>query len=265
MKIAVIGAAGRMGVAVIQETLKNSIFQLSAGYATLPTNEANDLGEIANLRPIGIKASTDLSATIETAEIIIDFSAPELSLQAMNIAAAQQKIFVSGTTGFNDAEFNQIEQYAQQIPILWSANMSIGVNLLHKLVTLTAQQLDSDFATEILEMHHQYKKDAPSGTALALGKTLAAAKNIDFNSSAKLSREGICGERQKDEIGFATLRGGSVVGEHSVIFAAENEIIELTHKAVNRNIFAHGALQAAKWLYSNNKSAGLYSIADLLN
>ena len=263
MKISIVGCTGRMGCTIINETLKSSFFSLSGGYGKYQnTLSGIDLGEIANGKKINIFTSDSLEKVIDSCDTVIDFSAPQLSLKAAKIASSKSKIFVSGTTGFTDSEFTQLKSLANNSPFIWASNMSIGVNLLNMLIEKSCQILDDSFDTEIIEMHHKHKKDAPSGTAISLGKSIASAKNLDFNEVSTLSREGITSERKTNEIGFATLRGGSVIGDHTVIFAGENEQIELTHKAVNRNIFANGALRTAKW--AKDQAPGFYSIKDTL-
>lgn len=263
MKISIIGCTGRMGCAVLNEALKDPSITISGGFGRYNDKASGvPFSEITGNNNFNIKTSHSIAdATIES-NIIIDFSTPTLSLEAAEIAAAQKKTFISGTTGFTNKEFQTLEKYSKDTPILWSSNMSIGINLLNILISQTCNILDDNFDTEILEMHHKFKKDAPSGTAITLGKTIANAKNLDFDKVAKLSREGRECDRKKDEIGFATLRGGSVVGDHSVIFTNDNERIEISHKAINRNIFAAGALRAAKW--AQNQEPGFYSMQDVL-
>jgi 4-hydroxy-tetrahydrodipicolinate reductase len=265
MKISVIGCTGRMGLAIIEEIAKDSNLSLVGGFGKYKNQLSKvNLGELINNNNINIYSSKTISEATLDSDIIIDFSLPSLSLQAAKIAAQKKKIFVSGTTGFTDQDFTKLQSYAQDTTIIWSSNMSIGVNLLNILIARSCDILGEDFDTEILEMHHKFKKDSPSGTAISLGKTIAKAKKLNFNEVAKLSREGNDLERKANEIGFATLRGGSVIGDHKVIFASEEERIEISHKAVNRNIFAKGAIRAAKWAYKNGKKKGFYSITDVL-
>jgi len=262
MKIGIIGATGRMGLSIMEEIAKDDGLELVSGFARYEDkNSGVDLGELAFNKKNGILTSANLEEVIAAADSIIDFSSIELTLQAAEIASKLGKTYVCGTTGFNEEQFSKFQSFANNSAFLWSSNMSIGINLLTALIKQACKTLDSDFDTEIIEMHHRYKKDAPSGTAISLGKAIAEAKGLDFDKVAQLSREGIIEPRAKDEIGFATLRGGSVIGDHTVIFAEDNERIELSHKAVSRNIFAKGALRAAKW--SNSKEPGLYSIQDM--
>lgn len=264
MKLAILGCTGRMGRTVIVEAIKDSFFKISSGYCKNDDNFLGfDLGEIAGKYGIGVKASTNLEECIINSDAVIDFTTPEVTLTAVSIAAKHKKIFISGTTGISDEEHKDLISAGSDIPILWSSNMSVGVNLLNLLAAKTAKILDNEYDTEIVEMHHNLKKDAPSGTAITLGKTVADAKNINFSKHAEFSRSGIIGERKNNEIGFATLRGGSVIGDHTIIFAGENDHIEITHKATNRNIFAKGALDAAKW--AGSKNPGYYTLNDIIN
>ena len=265
MKISIIGCTGRMGLAIIDEISKDLDLFLSGGFGRYQDQLSGvNLGQISNNRNLDIFTSDTISNAVYGSDIIIDFSSPELSLQAAQIAAQKKQVLVSGTTGFTDNDFALLQAYAEDTTIIWSSNMSIGINLLNILIKHSCNILGEDFDTEILEMHHKFKKDSPSGTAISLGKTIAQAKNLNFNKVAQLSREGNDLERKANEIGFATLRGGSVIGDHKVIFASEEERIEMSHKAVNRNIFAKGAIRAAKWAYKNGKKKGFYSITDVL-
>ena len=254
-----------MGIAIIDEIAESSFFQLSGGFGRYQEQLSGvNLGQLSNNHNIDISTAQTIADAIIDSDAVIDFSAPNLSLEAAEIASKEGKIFVSGTTGFTDIQFQQLQEYAKQIPIIWSSNMSIGINLLNILIANSCNILDSSFDTEIVEMHHKFKKDAPSGTAISLGKSIAKAKGLEFNDIAQLSREGTDLQRKENEIGFATLRGGSVIGDHKVIFASNEERIEISHKAVNRNIFAKGALRAARWAKDKKKTAGFYSIQDVL-
>lgn len=252
-----------MGRTVIVEAIKDNFFSIASGHCKDDDNFVGfDLGEIAAKYAIGVKASADLEETIKKSDAIIDFTTPHLTLKALELARKHKKIFVSGTTGLEEKEYKKLLLAAEEIPVIWSSNMSVGVNLLNILVSQAARILGKSYDTEIIEMHHNLKKDAPSGTAITLGKKIAEAKNIDFSEHAVFTRSGIIGERKENEIGFATLRGGSVIGDHTAIFASENDHIEISHKAFNRNIFARGALDAAKW--AQNKNPGFYTIADII-
>lgn len=263
MKIGVIGCTGRMGKAIIEEILLNQNCEISGGLVKSDSSFlGTDIGLITGSEAIGINASANLEHLFTNSDAVIDFSNPSLSLDAAAIAAKTGKIHIIGTTGFSDDEINLIKNKAASTTIVWSANMSIGVNILMTLTERVAAILDASFDIEIVEMHHCHKVDSPSGTALALGKSAAKGRNVDLNNVSRKSRDGIIGPRTRGEIGFATLRGGDVVGEHAVIFAGDGERIELTHKASNRNIFAKGAVRAALW--AKDKKSGLYSMQDVL-
>ncbi len=267
MKIAVIGCTGRMGIAVSKEVITSKNVNLSGG--TVRTNNQlikQDIGVIAGLDPINIKPTTDFKSLIEKSDAVIDFSTPKNTLESLEIVANTNKelVYVIGTTGFSEKETTQLKNYAKKIPLIWSANMSVGVNILLKITEQVAQLLDEQFDIEIIEAHHRHKVDSPSGTALALGIAAAKGRNIDLNKNSIKSRDGIIGSRPCAKIGFSTIRGGDIVGEHTVMFAGEGERVELTHKASNRNIFAKGAVRAASWGYKNKISAGLYDMADVL-
>lgn len=263
MKIGIIGCTGRMGKALIEEVLLNNKTELSGG-AVKPDSEfiGMDIGVLAGTDSVHINATGSLEALFEASDAVIDFSTPRTSILSARIAAEQKKILVIGTTGFSDEQMHEIKKCSKKTVIIWSANMSIGVNILMSLTEKVAKILDDSYDIEIVEMHHCRKVDAPSGTALALGNAAAKGRGVDLDDVAKKSREGIVGARPRGEIGFATLRGGDVVGEHTVIFAGDGERIELTHKASSRKIFARGAVRAALW--AKGMKTGLFSMADVL-
>ncbi len=263
MKISIIGCTGRMGAELIKKAHSDINLELVSGYGAMgEVLSQEDLGELAGIGDIGVFASSDLTEIIKKSDGIIDFSGPKLSLQVAELASFYKKILVTGSTGFSQEDFTQYKSFAKNSAFLWASNMSIGINVLNKLIFQAGKLLNSDFDTEIVEMHHKYKKDAPSGTAITLGKTIASSKNIDFKKVARLSREGLEEERSQDEIGFATLRGGSVIGDHKVIFASDDERIEISHKAINRSVFATGAIYLIKKL--TEKKAGFYQISDII-
>ncbi len=223
-----------------------------------------DAGRLVGISELNIKISDNIIPLLAKADAIIDFSIPKASLKTAKLAAKHKLIHIIGTTGFSQQEEQKIAQAAKEGAIIVkSGNMSLGVNLLASLVKRAALLLDEDFDIEIVEMHHNKKIDAPSGTALLLGEAAASGRNIDLSENAVFAREGIVGARKKGSIGFATLRGGSVIGEHSVIFAGQSERLILSHRAENRSLFAAGALKAALW--ARDKRAGLYSMQDVLN
>ena len=264
MKIGVIGASGRMGMELVKAVLASSDCALSG--ATV--KEGNDLvgkdaAILANKTVCNVAITTDNKALVAVSDAVIDFTSPATSVAIAQMAADAQTIHVCGTTGLSDNDFDVLELAAQKTSIIWSSNMSIGVNLVNMLVEQAAGLLDSSYDIEVLEMHHRHKKDSPSGTAITLGQSAAKGRNLVFDEVATLSREGIVGERPEDEIGFATLRGGSVIGDHSVIFAGDSDRIEITHKSSNRGIYASGAVKACLW--ASHKGPGFYSMRDVLS
>lgn len=264
VKIGILGCSGRMGQALIQATVASPAATLSGGTVREGSQAlGRDLGQIAGLDVCQVVAHVDPKKLFKESDVVIDFTTPDVSIEAASIAAGEQKALVVGTTGLTDSQIKEIERYSQSAPILWSANMSVGVNLLAMLTEKLASLLDEDFDIEVLEMHHRHKVDAPSGTALMLGNAAAKGRKVLLDDVACKARDGIVGQRPRGEIGFATLRGGDVVGEHSVIFAGEGERIELTHKASNRSLFAKGAVRAALWLH--DKPAKFYTMRDMLS
>jgi len=263
MQLGVVGCSGRMGRMLVQqihETAGTRLVAVSerADSAVVGT----DIGLLAVGEALGVPISGDAGAVFETAEAVIDFTVPEATVLHARQAAARGRALVIGTTGLAPEHQAEIAKAARQVPIVQAANMSLGVNLLLGLVRQVAAALDPAFDIEIVEMHHRHKVDAPSGTALALGRAAADGRKVDLESVADRVRDGHTGPRGPGRIGFATLRGGDVVGEHTVIFAGSGERIELTHKAAGRHIFAAGAVKAALW--TKDKGPGLYSMQDVL-
>ena len=263
MRLIVVGAGGRMG-----RTLVKAIAE-TAGLRVAGAVEAagspligKDAGVLAGLAPLGIALTDDLKPLVGAADAIVDFTIPAASLFHAELAAQNKLVHVIGTTGFRPAEEASIAQAAKHAVIVKSGNMSLGVNLLAALVKRVAMTLDPEFDIEIVEMHHNKKIDAPSGTALLLGRAAAAGRQVDLDQRSVRGRDGVTGARRPGDIGFAALRGGTVVGEHTVIFAGPAERVELAHKAEDRMIFARGALKAAQW--ARGRKPGLYSMADVL-
>ncbi len=263
MKIGIVGITGRMGKSVARLVIENEITDVAGGI-TKSDDEllGKDIGQILGLEKLGVEISDDLDDLFQKSDVIIDFSTPDITLSCANLAAKHKKTLVSGTTGLKEEEKQKLVKSANDTVIIWSSNMSIGINLLFNLSQEVAQILHDDYDVEILEMHHNQKVDAPSGTALSLGEAVAKGRNLDFGEVSRKTRDGIIGKREKNEIGFASLRGGDVIGDHSVIFAGNGERIELTHKASNRDIYARGAIRAAIW--SQGKDNGFYSIRDVI-
>jgi 4-hydroxy-tetrahydrodipicolinate reductase len=221
-----------------------------------------DLGELAGRTALGVKATDDMHALFAAVDVVIDFTAPSATATHAKIAGGARKAMVIGTTGLDAFETRAIEEAAQMVPIMWAPNMSIGVNVLMTMVERAAKILDPSYDIEIVEMHHRHKVDAPSGTALGLGRAAAAGRGVKLDDVWRKTRDGQVGARPKGEIGFATLRGGDVVGDHTVVFAADGERVEFGHKASSRQVFAKGAVRAAAWVAG--KPAGLYSMRDVL-
>ena len=263
MKLIVAGAGGRMGrtlisaIAAIQGVTLGGAID-AAGSAVV----GRDAGELAGLGANGVRVTTELAPLLAGADGLIDFTVPAATIAFADAVARAGRVHIIGTTGFSAADESLIAEAAKQAMIVKSGNMSLGVNLLAALTKRVAKALDEDFDIEILEMHHKKKVDAPSGTALMLGRSAAEGRGIDLGQRSVRSRDGHTGARQSGDIGFASLRGGTVVGDHSVIFAGTAERIELVHKAEDRMIFARGALKAALW--ARGRKPGLYSMADVL-
>ncbi len=263
MRLIVAGAGGRMG-----RTLVKAISEVKGTRLVGATEPADspllgqDSGTLAGLPPNSITIGVDLAPLLAAADGIVDFTMPAATVAIAAQAARAGLVHVIGTTGLSAAEEAQIATAARGARIVMSGNMSLGVNLLAALVKRVARTLDDAFDIEILEMHHNRKVDAPSGTALLLGRAAAAGRGLALDSHSVRSRDGHTGARRPGDIGFATLRGGTVVGEHSVIFAGPAERIELTHRAEDRMIFARGALKAALW--ARGQKPGLYGMADVL-
>jgi 4-hydroxy-tetrahydrodipicolinate reductase len=263
MRLIVAGAGGRMGRTLIQAIAAGAGGRLVGAIDAAGTDAiGRDAGELAGTDKNGIAVGTDIAPLLAGADGIIDFTTPKATVGFAQHAAAHGLVHVIGTTGTSQADDAAIAAAAQRVAIVKSGNMSLGVNLLAALVKRVAKTLGPDFDIEILEMHHGRKVDAPSGTALMLGRAAAAGRGIDLAQHRVAGRDGETGARRRGDIGFAALRGGTVVGDHSVIFAGTAERIELTHRAEDRMIFARGALAAALW--GRGQKPGLYSMADVL-
>jgi 4-hydroxy-tetrahydrodipicolinate reductase len=258
--IALVGVNGRMGRALVQAIQEDQQAALSAAFVRSGSSLVGaDAGEVAGTGRVGIALASHFDAT--QFDTLIDFTRPQASLAYMDACVLAGKPMVIGTTGFSVPELDAMAQAAKHIPIVFAPNFSVGVNLLLGLVAQAAKVLH-DYDIEIIEAHHRHKVDAPSGTALRLGQAAAEALGRDLTACAVYGREGITGERPRDQIGFATVRGGDVVGDHTVLFAGMGERVELTHKASSRLTFAQGAVRAAHWLQS--REAGLYDMQDVL-
>jgi 4-hydroxy-tetrahydrodipicolinate reductase len=262
LNIAVAGAAGRMGRTLARIVHETEGAELAGGLeASGSAHVGEDMGALCGLGEIGARITDDPLDLLRHVDAVLDFTTPGASVAVAELAAQTRIVHVIGTTGFSSDDEARITAAARHARIVKSGNMSMGVNLLAALVRQAAQALGEDFDIEIVEMHHRHKVDAPSGTALLLGNAAAEGRGIDASRSIH-SRDGHTGPRPSGDIGFAALRGGSVVGEHTVIFAGPDERLELSHSAQSRDIFARGALKAAQWAF--DKKPGLYSMADVL-
>jgi len=263
MRLIVAGAGGRMGRALTR-VISETPGAVLTGALEAPGSVllGKDAGVLAGIPENGVKLSADLWSLSSDADGILDFTVPGATIANVAIAAQRGLVHVIGTTGLSASDDAVIKSVTQRAIVVKSGNMSLGVNLLAALVKRVAQALDEGFDIEVLEMHHRAKIDAPSGTALMLGRAAAQGRGINLEQRSVRGRDGVTGARQAGDIGFASLRGGSVVGDHTVIFAGPAERIELVHKAEDRMIFARGALRAALW--ARGRKAGLYSMADVL-
>lgn len=221
-----------------------------------------DAGELAGSGPLGILLTDDLSSILSHSDVIVDFTSPAATLDHLAQAVQHKRAMVIGTTGFSPDELSQVRKHAESIPCVQAPNMSVGINVLLKIIGKVAQALGDDYDLEIIDAHHNKKKDAPSGTALILAEALAAAKDWDLQETGVYERHGIIGERSKKEIGIQTVRAGDIVGDHTVLYGGPGERIEITHRAHNRDPFARGALRAAEWVVK--QPPGLYGMADVL-
>lgn len=263
IRIGISGSGGRMGRMLVAEVNATPGTRLAGGVEA-PGSQylGRDIGELAGIGPAGLAVTSDAAALFARSQVVIDFSTPEASAAHASIAAQTRTALVIGTTGLDSSQNSMLAEAAKTTAILWAPNMSLGVNLLLGLVEQVARSLAEDYDIEILEMHHRHKVDAPSGTALALGRAAAKGRGIDLDSHSQRVRDGITGPRRCGDIGFATLRGGDNAGEHRVIFAGEGEQLELAHRATSRRVFARGAVRAAIW--AAGKQPGLYSMKDVL-
>jgi len=262
-KIVIAGATGRMGHALLQGVFEDESLQLYGALDRAGSpNIGRDAGELFG-KSTGVYISDDASETLQGADVLIDFTRPEASMDYLETCQRHHVKHVIGTTGFTVEQKAKIEATSKKIAIVFAPNMSVGVTLLINLVEQAAKVLNDGYDIEVVEMHHRHKVDAPSGTALRLGEAAAHGLGRDLKDCAIYAREGVTGEREAGKIGFATLRGGDVVGDHTVMFAGIGERVELTHKASSRATFALGALRAAKFL--GDKKSGLYDMRDVLS
>jgi len=261
--VGILGADGRMGRALIRKLADEMDLQLGAAVVP-PGSErvGDDAGELAGSGRLGIALIDSPQEAARHCEVLVDFTLPEALDANLAAALAQGVPLVIGTTGLSGSQQAAIQQASGTVPLVQAANYSSGITLMHQLVAMAARALGEDYDVEIVEAHHRHKQDAPSGTALALGETAAAARSVSLDTRGVRSRDGITGARQPGDIGFQTLRGGDIVGEHTVMLAGDGERIELTHRASSRDTFAMGALRAARWLMG--QKPGLYNMEDVL-
>ncbi|MCP3866942.1 MAG: 4-hydroxy-tetrahydrodipicolinate reductase [Gammaproteobacteria bacterium] len=263
IRVAVAGAGGRMGKALIEAVTERE--GLVVGAATERPGSSligADAGELAGTGNNGVVLCNDLATVVDDFDVLIDFSTPAATMAHVDICQAQGKAMVIGTTGLSGEQSEKLRRASGDIGILFAPNMSIGVNLCFKLLDLAARAMGDEVDIEIIEAHHRHKVDAPSGTALRMGEVVADALGRDLSKCAVYGREGHTGERSRESIGFETIRAGDIVGEHTVMFAALGERVEITHKASSRMTFANGAARAAGWIVARGK--GLYDMQDLL-
>ena len=261
-KIGIVGCAGRMGRMLVQEVLNTPNCTLSGGTEPAGAAVGSDIGLLVGSKSIGVTVSTDTVQLFAVSDAVIDFTVPAATLYHTSLAAKTGKVLVIGTTGLGADVVSAIEAAANSAPIVYASNYSVGVNVLFALTEKLAATLGPDYDIDILEMHHKHKVDAPSGTALSLGEAAARGRNVNLADVARRTRDGQVGARPVGEIGFATLRGGDVVGDHTVMFAADGERVEITHKASSRGVFAKGAVRSALW--ARDKKPGLYNMRDVL-
>ena len=262
MKIAIVGASGRMGRMLIESTLRDAEVQL-AGAFDVPGSPAlgKTVGELVGI-PCELKVSDDLETGLAACDCLIDFTRPEGTLNHLALCRKLGVAMVIGTTGFDEEGKTAIQAAAKEIPIVFSPNMAVGVNLVFKLLDVAARILNQGYDIEVVEAHHRLKIDAPSGTALRMGEVVAEALGRDLDECAVYGREGVTGERDPSTIGFATVRGGDIVGDHNVMFCGIGERVEIAHKASSRMPYAQGSLRAARFLAG--KKSGLFDMQDVL-
>lgn len=261
--IAISGASGRMGLNLIKACLQNEQATLAAAIEHEGSSAiGDDAGVIAGVGKQSVAVVSNYQQQVQLFDVLVDFTRPDACIEKLACCLANQKAIVIGTTGFTDEQKAQITEAAKSIAVVFAPNMGIGVNVTLKLLELAAKAIGSSVDIEVIEAHHKYKVDAPSGTALKMGEVVAEAMGKKLDDCAVYAREGITGEREAGTIGFSTIRAGDIVGEHTVMFADEGERIEISHKATSRMTFATGAIRAACW--AAKQPAGLYDMQDVL-
>ncbi|GBD96683.1 MAG TPA: 4-hydroxy-tetrahydrodipicolinate reductase [Nitrospirae bacterium] len=263
LNMIVSGASGRMGSRIITLSRDMDDIKLTGALERKDHEESGkDIGQVIGIGVINIKITDSIAAISEKADVLVDFSSPSATIECLKSLSDKPVPVVIGTTGFSKDEIEYIKLYAQNTPCVFAPNMSVGVNLLLKVLSDIAKVTGDDYDVEIIEAHHRLKKDAPSGTAMKMAQVLASALNRNLEDTAVYSRHGLIGERTQKEIGIQTIRAGDIVGEHTVIFGGLGERIEITHKASSRDTFARGALKAAQWVHK--QTPGLYDMQDVL-
>jgi len=263
LRIAITGAAGRMGKTLIEACQQAEACSVNAAIERPGISLIGaDAGELAGVGTLNVKLVDDVASVVEDFDALIDFTSIDSTLANLEVCKTNGKHIIIGTTGFSDEQKQIIKDAANQTAVVFAPNMSVGVNLCLKLLQTAASILSEDYDIEVIEAHHRHKVDAPSGTALRMGEVVAETLGRDLNECAVYGREGHTGARKPESIGFETIRAGDIVGEHTVMFATEGERVEITHKASSRMTFAKGAVRAAKWLQGKDK--GLYDMQDVL-
>lgn len=263
LRIGLVGVSGRMGLCLIKSAACSEHAEFTVAVSRPDSLAVGmDAGELAGISRLGLAVGDDLSAVVDQFDVLIDFTRPDASMAYIEICRQAGKQVVIGTTGYNDLQKAAIAKAAQEIGIVMAPNFSVGVNLSLKLLEMTAKVMGDYTDIEVIEAHHRHKVDAPSGTALKMGEVIANALDRDLKEVGVFAREGVTGERDPSSIGFATIRGGDIVGDHTVLFAGIGERIEITHKSSSRVTYAHGSLRAARFL--QNKSNGLFDMHDVL-
>ncbi|PLY16804.1 MAG: 4-hydroxy-tetrahydrodipicolinate reductase [Sedimenticola sp.] len=263
IRVAVVGTAGRMGKSLVQAIADAEGLTLGAASERPESSLIGvDAGEVAGVGKLGVSITDSLEKVVNDFDVVIDFTSPTATMSHVEICRANRKHIVIGTTGLDDAQKDQLKSAGEEIGIVFAPNMSVGVNLCLKLLEMAAKVLGDSVDIEVIEAHHRHKVDAPSGTALRMGEVVAEALGRDLKECAVYGREGLSGPRERKTIGFETIRAGDIVGEHTVMFAAEGERVEITHKASSRMTFANGAARAAGWITTRGK--GLYDMRDVL-
>jgi 4-hydroxy-tetrahydrodipicolinate reductase len=262
-RMGVVGCGGRMGRMLVAEIARTEGCAVAGGSEAPGSGYVNqDIGELAGIGRIGIPIGETVDKLIRESDVVLEFTSPAATAEHAALAATRGTPMVVGTTGLSPDQGDMVRLAAHSIPIVWAPNMSLGVNVLLRLVEEAANRLGPDWDIEILEMHHRGKVDAPSGTALALGRAAAAGRGVALEAVEQRARDGITGPRKTGDIGFAALRGGDAVGDHHVIFAGAGERLEFIHRTTSRSVFAKGAVRAARWLVG--RPAGLYGLGDVL-